>query len=450
MVVARRVHAVQRRRRRAVAALAVPLLTLSLVAASCSENEPQGKGNETTTSGGGSQMSEAEATKWLLDYTGGPGGEAKGEPYRIGFAHSNDAFPEGNQAAKAAIELINTKLGGVGGRPLELVTCNIAAPPDGARCGAQFANDDAIDLVVSGLVLAGNADLYAALGGKAAALMATPLDASDYVSPHAVAYNPGALGAGMGGAVFVNEDLKPKSQALVVTDDVAGRGGASVLTPIAEQAGVKLQTVFVPPTATAPEIASALQATGAQNADLVSLGLFEQGCIAAYDALRSLGLNPTVVTTSVCTGNAMQDHLAELGEGQAPEGWYFVGGSLLSENLPDGPAAYMAMAKPLGYADVAQSVASPVVFGVIMDAAKHINSVGVDKASFETLDAAVRGFKGPDMFQPGPLDCGIPPYISICGVQINVSRYLHGKWEAVRSAQGGNPVDITRYLRPGS
>ena len=458
MVVARKVRStggpgLPRGRHRRFARWAAPLFAVALLAGACSEEEPADSGPDSSAedSDGDSStsMSVEEATEWFLDYTGGTAGAAEGEPYRIGFPHSSAPFPEGDEAAEAAVELINSELGGVGGRPLELVTCDLAVPEDGAKCGAQFANDDSIDLVVSGLVLAGNADLYAALPGEAAALMSTPLDASDYTNPNAVSYNTGALGAGMGGAMFVNEDLQPESQALVATDDVAGRGGASVLTPIAEEAGVALQTVFVPPTATAAEIASALQATGAATADVVSLGLFEQGCIAAYDALRSLGLEPTVVTTSVCTGNAMQDHLADLGEGTAPDGWYFVGGSLRVEELPEGAEAYVTMAEELGLGDVAETVAAPIVFGAIMNAAKHLNGVGLDAASFETLDEAVREFEGPDMLQTGPIECGIPPYISVCANEISVSRFIDGEWEAVRSAPGGNPVDITPYLRPG-
>ena len=432
-------------------AVLAAVLAVAGVLSACSEEEPDAGGSDTSagTEGEGASLSEEEATQWFLDYIGGTEGPAEGEPYRIGFAHSSTQFPEGDRAADAAIELINSELGGVGGRPLELVRCEMAVPEDGAKCGAQFANDDEIDLVVSGLVLAGNSDLYGALPGEAAALMATPLDASDYTTPHAVSYNTGALGAGMGGAMFVNEDLQPETQALVVTDDVAGRGGASVLTPIAQEGGVDLQQVFVPPTATAPEIAAALQATGADTADVVSLGLFEQGCIAAYDALRSLGLEPTVVTTSVCTGNAMQEHLAELGEGDAPDGWYFVGGSLLVDELPEGAEAYVTVAEVLGFGDIAESVAAPLVFDAVMNAAKIINQVGVDQADVESLDAAVRGFTGPDLIQTGPIECGIPPYIAICGSEITVSRYVDGEWEAVRSSGEGNPVDITPYLRPG-
>ena len=434
------------RARRAIGVLAVAALVLG----ACSEDETgggDGEGEGTATTSG---FTAEEATEWALEYTGGTAGEAEGEPYRIGFAHSSDFFPEGDVAADAAVEFINGELGGVGGRPLELVRCPIASPEDGAACGAELANDDSIDLVVGGLVLNGNADLYGALDGKAAAIMSTPLDVSDYTSEHAVAYTTGALGAGMGGAEFVNDELHPETSALVVTDDVAGRGGASILTPIVESQGIELTQVFVPPTATAPEVAAALQAAGAESADVVSLGLFEQGCIAAYDALKSLGLEPTVVTTGVCAGNEMQDHLKDVGDdSMVPDGWYFVGSSVYVPDPPDDLATYLTVMDDSGNSDIEGSVAAPLVFSTLLTTTKILNEVGVDNASYDTLDAAVRGFEGPAMLQSGPIECGTPPYISICAREIGVARYIDGEWESVRGGSADKPaVDMTKYLEP--
>lgn len=436
-----------RRIRRVVAVLAAT----GLVLGACSEDETGGGGGDGEGSATTTGFSAEEATEWALEYTGGTAGEAEGEPYRIGFAHSSDFFPEGDQAADAALEFINGELGGVGGRPLELVRCPIASPEDGAACGAELANDDSIDLVVGGLVLYGNADLYGALDGKAAAIMSTPLDVSDYTSPHAVSYTTGALGAGMGGAEFVNDELHPETSALVVTDDVAGRGGASVLTPIVEAQGIELTQVFVPPTATAPEVAAALQAAGAETADVVSLGLFEQGCIAAYDALKSLGLEPTVVTTGVCAGNGMQDHLKDVGDdGMVPDGWYFVGSSVYIPDPPPDLATYLEKMDEYGESDIVGSVAAPLTFASLLTTTKILNEVGVDNATYETLDEAVRGFTGPAMLQSGPIECGLPPYISICAREVPVARYVDGEWESVRGGSGAEPaVDLTQYLEPG-
>ena len=104
------------RRRRTGPSLLLPLVVLALVAFGCAEDEggSDGSGDSDSTestdgdgSGREDAMSLEDATDWLLEFTGGTAGDAEGEPYRIGFAHSNDAFPEGLQAADAAVEFIN-------------------------------------------------------------------------------------------------------------------------------------------------------------------------------------------------------------------------------------------------------------------------------------------------------------------------------------------------------
>mgnify|MGYP001550479132 FL=1 len=53
---------------------------------------------------------------------------AEGESIKIGMINQENEvfgdFPELRQAAAAAVEWVNAELGGVGGRPLELLACN--------------------------------------------------------------------------------------------------------------------------------------------------------------------------------------------------------------------------------------------------------------------------------------------------------------------------------------
>jgi hypothetical protein len=43
-----------------------------------------------------------------------------------------------------------------------------------------------------------------------------------------------------------------------------------------------------------------------------------------YDAIKALDIDPTVVTTGLCLGTPMTDHLRRIGEsGDYPNGWYF-------------------------------------------------------------------------------------------------------------------------------
>ena len=71
---------------------------------------------------------------------------------------------------------------------------------------------------------------------------------------------------------------------------------------------------------------AAMSAIGADKADVFLSILTLQSCISMYDAIKGLGVNPTVVTTGLCFGTPMTDHLKENGEtGPVPNGWYFGG-----------------------------------------------------------------------------------------------------------------------------
>jgi branched-chain amino acid transport system substrate-binding protein len=133
-------------------------LALALVAAACADDSAPGTG---AASGGGAGASSAvDDNTFALKYTGGTAGKASGEPYRVGYVSQDDFLPAATVGASAAAAFINNELGGVGGRPLELVKCPVSTPEDAAQCGTKLANDATISLVIVGALNVGNRELY--------------------------------------------------------------------------------------------------------------------------------------------------------------------------------------------------------------------------------------------------------------------------------------------------
>ena len=65
--------------------------------------------------------------------------EPTGEPFKIGVQNlegdPNGSFPEFSIAIQAAADYVNAELGGLGGRPIEIVLCkSIVSPDDSQRC----------------------------------------------------------------------------------------------------------------------------------------------------------------------------------------------------------------------------------------------------------------------------------------------------------------------------
>jgi len=351
------------------------------------------------------------------------------------------------------VGIINSELGGIDGRPLQIEFCNSNTPEAGATCAAEFANNDDLAAGLQFTIL-GNADFIDGLDGVKPIYTVGPLDVSDF-GPKSTSYYTGALGAGVGLAFF-SLSFEPESVAVVVTDDAGGRGGYSVFEPVIQGAGVDLIPVFVPTTATAPEIESALQAVDATNVDVLVIGLFDAGCVSAVDAMANLGISgtgdsPVVMSPSTCYAPGVQAGLSAAGaEYDVPNGWYFshYGNNVFLPDLESGMATTrMIIDGALGEEDFGQ-VATEQGVGGVMTIAKILNSLDGDY-SYDAVQGALRGFEGPMMLQAGPIQCidENPVFGGICASQVGIHRFLDGEWQEI--ASGDNAIDINPFLNPG-
>jgi branched-chain amino acid transport system substrate-binding protein len=394
---------------------------------------------------------DEDVNAWALEYTGSPGGEASGDPIRIGYANTETMLPEATVGLRAAVEYINAELGGVAGRPLEAIECHVNSAEDGAACGALFANDDSITLVLTGSIVQGNNDLYEALNGKRPILIGNGLAVEDFVTEAGVSFTAGATGVVSGLAKFTIEEFAPDTVAVVNVDNPGGNAAANVLLkPAFDEAGIAMSVVSVQETASAPDIASAMAAAGAGEADVFILLTTVQGCINAYDSIQSLGIDPIVVTSGLCYGTPMTTHMQDIGaEGDFPDGWYFggYGYNYFEPDYESGVLTYVTKVheygEPIGDATVIEytGFAGPTFYNV-MTAVQIMNQLGVNNLSYESLDAALRAFTGPMMGQVGPIECGIPPFVAACGHQMGIQQYVDGEWLSIADGLNGEPIDV--------
>ena len=103
-----------------IAAIAI---SMGVIAAGCSSDSSSTSGTD-----GSSDTTVATATsnEWALAYTGGTEGEATGEPVRVGYVNQESLFPEATIGLMAAVDYTNKELSGFGGRPVEIVKCDVA------------------------------------------------------------------------------------------------------------------------------------------------------------------------------------------------------------------------------------------------------------------------------------------------------------------------------------
>ena len=82
------------------------------------------------------------------------------------------------------------------------------------------------------------------------------------------------------------------------------------------------------------------------------------------------------------------------------------------------------------------------MFGNVLTGIKFINELGSANASVSGLDGKIRGFKGPMMLQVGALKCNVPPYVSVCGVQMGIQQYKNGAWTSINDGHNEKPIIV--------
>jgi len=431
---------------RALRTLGVVVAAGALVAA-CSSGSSSSSTTTTKGSSGSGSSGSTINSALALSYTGGKAGKADSSlsPIRVGYVnqqYGSPSYPENTEGANLAVKYINENLGGLQGHPLQLVSCYVATEEDGQKCGTQFLNDPTINLVVTGTMVVGNASLYSVLGGKKPIIIGNGLTAADFSQTGAVTYTPGSpvTVSGMSKWLLDGGLGTIHSVAVVSTNDAGAKAATQLLfAPPLQKAGIKVTEVFISPTAQGADVASAVKAAGGGTADVFVPIAPVQGCIAVYDALKSLGIHPKVLTTGLCFGTPLIQHL----NGTFPNGWYFgaYGVNYFMPPMASVPASeqlalYEQVVKKYNPTMEYTGFAGPT-FSNILTVAHFYNQLG-PTATLQQLTDATKNFTGPAWGIPGtPVACGkISPALfpTLCVGQMGIEQFLNGKWIAIADA----------------
>jgi branched-chain amino acid transport system substrate-binding protein len=419
----------------------------------------------TTTTAATTTTTAAPATTvpalevWGADYVGGPGGIATGTPIRIGFVNQTSFSPESPAAAAAATAYLNTELGGVSGRPIELVSCPVETESDATACAARLGTDPTVAMIMTGALQVGGSQLYDGVAGTKPILIGSGLTASDFLTTNAHTYTVGGAGVVAGLAHFITAGLPqpPTKVAVVHLSTDAGTTAVSLFVkPILEAAGTPAVYAPLPDPATTADVNTALGTAGALDADVVFAIVDVANCNNLYDALADLKLAPTVVSVGLCTSSPVATHLAGLGlTDKAPNGWYF-GSNGYSQNIPNldaGIDTYNAKIAQYGVPEsgtvsVDTTGLAPLTFATTLTVAKLMNTLGDQATDPAALEAAITAFTGPMMFQAGPIACGKTTVVgvtlpAVCASRMGIQRYIDGTWTPISDGNNGKAIDIT-------
>jgi branched-chain amino acid transport system substrate-binding protein len=417
--------------------LGVFLVAAALVAASCGSDD---KGSATPTAGGTAAPAPAETTAAApadttaapvettaaapADTTAAPAGDkvtdfaayiggtgaadASLSPIKIGYFNQQGGAIEVTHTnitgIQAAVDFVNKNAGGIGGHPLELVTCYIAnTEEEGQQCGQQFANDSSIVAIETGPTFIGTESFYAALAGSKPVVAGVSVSAADTVQATEAILFGGAKYILAPYATFARDTLHVKSAALIYPEGSGVDEGAAGQASAFETAGIP--TKVVPYAADTPDLTVPLLAAGAQDVDLVMPVINPNDCVKFEQATQQLGIpDEKVLASPICINADVGKALGDL-----PKWIYAVASSLSIDPTDPSVPPYTDILKAQG---LESSIGDPWVlvgFGQMMTLAKWLNAIGPDKITSDTIVAQMKAFKGPLILGSPVLQCGKYP-----------------------------------------
>lgn len=380
---------------------------------------------------------------------------AAGEPIRIGFQNAEGdpagSFPEYSDGARAAVAYINAELGGLGGRPIELVVCEMAITPDDSqRCANELVAED-VEFVISSINFFGNQ--YAIFQGAGIPVMVgTPISIPDFVSEGVVGYGSGCFGVHTGLVQFVTQEL-PDLEGIevnrvavpwadtppgvpcyydliskpldVIKGNISGTAALAGTNPDLEHIGVPMVPASADVTAQATEVL-------AFDPDVIIYSGQAPDCWLLVDALGRLGWTPE--ETPLVLSGACIDFAAMAAAGDLALGVYFTGSEntvllplegLTGEHL-EMATIYQTKAPEYGLAEEDLfRVFSSQGFNILMslsEVASQLDGEVTGQSLFDTIAATDGSFPN---FGASPLDCqGAPaPYSAVCNSVVTFSQW---------------------------
>ncbi|WP_157472620.1 ABC transporter substrate-binding protein [Frankia sp. EAN1pec] len=236
----------------------------------------------------------------------GPVRKAAGTPVKIGIVSDGRSAAIDNSVqfavAKATAKYLNEHRGGIGGRPVELVTCETQADPaKGTDCGNQMVEKDVVAVAVSESAVGdsvwqplADADVPAMLYSATSPTALTDPTTFTVTDPSfTIQQLPIALA----------KEKKLKKVTLVAIDVPALLYSVQEVVPKQmAKAGLDYQLIRIPP-GTA-DMTPQLQGVAGGDPGLVFVIGNDSFCISAFNGLRAVGYDGSIGAISQCITDA--------------------------------------------------------------------------------------------------------------------------------------------------
>lgn len=413
------------------------LAAVTLVATACSEDEDGGEvaAPEATTTSAATAGTEPEPTSLGARFSGKTTlGElpsepvkATGEPIKVGMINQENtplgSFPEVRLAAEAAVAFVNEELGGVDGRPIELVTCITEFSPESSqRCANQMVQTGVV-AVTPGIDVTSDSSVPILEQNGIPLVGGIPVNYAELRSPLSFIFGGGTPGALAAFSIHAAEELGATKVSIMYgefapIEESARRYGAELL----EELGVT-DVTLVPFPIVATDFVAPLTAAAEGDPDAIFVAAADRACAPVMKTALDLGITAQLYLVGACAGPTQIE-----AAGDGATGRLFNTEGPVSGDDQAGPDTelYDLVIEEYGQEGLAPRGAGTVSFRAVMNLWMIMRELGADDVTPESLTEALRASEATPSFNGHPYTCDgqqIPDLPALCAPQQILMRY---------------------------
>jgi len=348
---------------------------------------------------------------------GSTAGSSADSPIKIGLINENagsvGAYPEAAVAAQAAVDYINNRLNGVGGRRLKLYVCDVDGTVGTSQQCAEQMVSDGVAFVMGGLDP--NQDVWYSILGPAGipVIGGIPETQHDYTATDAYNFQGGTATIFPALSEYVHVfDPQVKSVGIILNDTPGATGSLPLIEKPLKSWGVKYTAVTVPTTQTdwtAPFIQ-----VSKGNKVVIAL-LSGPNCVSLASASASQGNPSKIVLVGPCDSSTVYQ-----ATGKEMNGWIVTGSGPNPLGTSVQAKLYQQIMHKYAGAKANLSGFAPATFMNVMTAylsvLKPLAGKTIDKAS---LIRQVTDSAGGNVFLGGKYKCPGVPFRAVCSYEVN-------------------------------
>lgn len=233
-----------------------------------------------------------------------PAAALDGPPVRVGFLNpSGGAVPQpgADTGAEAAVDYINGELGGIGGRPIEVVSCDTDTTPEKATSCANTFVEEGVVAVMDGFNLSSSATLPVLTAAGIPLVGMIPFDSVTGSKAEGRVFFAGPQAAFLVGALQAFKQTGKDSVVLALVDTPSSHQTIDGLLPLLAKAlDMDASGVYFSPTN--PNFTALAAAIAKDDPDAGGLMASpnEAACTALVQSLRKIRYDGTIFTAA-CT-----------------------------------------------------------------------------------------------------------------------------------------------------